>query len=270
VHHIPTIADIERGGMEMFGRADLTPEETLQVENAFRAQRSAETAIPLHSFDITPQMREEITTKGQPLYQVAPPVAIGAGAAMQEEEPTEYAVGGIIKKAGQTIGKAAQSSGMARPVTATKDLTTLQDFHTSLGDRVRERVGEKQNLIESTPFKYDKGQRVFTEDSARKNRLPYEILDRTLYGNQPMRADHPVLGPGMGAVIKDPDTGKSMRTPFEAGYRVRSESPEGWQEYVLPETAIKGNVEMAKGGQVTNDAMWIALQNKQLRKKHGN
>ena len=97
VHHIPTIADIERGGVEMFGRADLTPEETLQVENAFRAQRSAETAIPLHSFDITPQMREEITTKGQPLYQVAPPVAIGAGAAMQEEEPTEYGKGGAVK-----------------------------------------------------------------------------------------------------------------------------------------------------------------------------
>lgn len=250
VHHIPTLADIERGGMEMFGRADLTPEETLQVENAFKAQRSAETAIPLHSFDITPQMREEITTKGQPLYQVAPPVAIGAGAAMQEEEPSEYAGGGIIKKAGQIIGKAAQSSGMAPPVTATKNLTTLQDFHTSLGDRVRERVGEKQNLIESMPFKYDKGQRVFTEDSARKNRLPYEILDRTLYGNQPMRADHPVLGPGMGAVIKDPDTGKSMRTPYEAGYRVRSEGPEGWQEYVLPETAIKGDVEMAGGGAV--------------------
>lgn len=204
---------------------------------------------PFHSFDITPQMREDITTKGVPLYQAAPPVAIGAGA-MQEEQPSEYAGGGIIKKAGQIIGKAAQSSGMARPVTATKDLTTLQDFHTSLGDRIRERVAERQNLIESMPFKYDKGQRVFTEDSARKNRLPYEILDRTLYGNMPMRADHPVLGPGKGAVIRDPETGKAMRTPYEAGYRVRSEDPEGWQEYVLPETAIKGDVEMAGGGAV--------------------
>lgn len=98
VHHIPTMADIQRGGMEMFGRADLTPEETLQVENAFRAQRNAETAIPLHSFDITPQMREEITTKGLPLYQAAPPVAIGAGA-MQEEQPAEYGKGGAVKNA---------------------------------------------------------------------------------------------------------------------------------------------------------------------------
>jgi hypothetical protein len=53
---------------------------------------------PFHSFDITPQMREEITTKGQSLYQAAPPVAIGAGAAMQEE-PAEYAGGGAVKKA---------------------------------------------------------------------------------------------------------------------------------------------------------------------------
>jgi hypothetical protein len=98
VHHIPTIADIERGGMDMFGRADLTPEETLQVEEAFKARRNAETAIPLHSFDITPQMREDITTKGMPLYQVAPPVAIGAGAAMQEEEPAQYAKGGQVSK----------------------------------------------------------------------------------------------------------------------------------------------------------------------------
>ena len=121
VHHIPTIADIERGGMDMFGRADLTPEETLQVEEAFKAQRSAETAIPLHSFDITPQMREEITTKGQSLYQVAPPVAIGAGAAMQEEEPTEYAGGGIIKKAAKALmSRAEQEANFAKFIAESK------------------------------------------------------------------------------------------------------------------------------------------------------
>jgi hypothetical protein len=32
----------------------------------------------------------------------------------------------------------------------------------------------------------------------------------------------------------------------------------------------EADINKAKGGQVTNDAMWIALQNKQLRKKHGN
>jgi hypothetical protein len=32
----------------------------------------------------------------------------------------------------------------------------------------------------------------------------------------------------------------------------------------------EADINKAKGGQVSNDAMWIALQNKQLRKKHGN
>jgi uncharacterized protein YaaR (DUF327 family) len=45
---------------------------------------------PVHSFDITPQMREEITGKGQPLYQ-AIPAGVGAGtlAAPQEEVPEQ-------------------------------------------------------------------------------------------------------------------------------------------------------------------------------------
>lgn len=221
---------------------------------------------PVHSFDITPQMREEITTKGQPLYQVAPPVAIGAGAAMQEEEPAEYAGGGIIKKAGQIIGKAAQSSGMAPPVTATKNLTTMQDFHTSLGDRIRENALEAQKQMESFDYKYDKGQRVFTQDSAAKNKPPYTILGRTRVGNRPMTED----GTIMGKKIIDPETGKTKRTPYEPGYRVRYENGDDWSEFDIPATAIMGDVEMAKGGQVSKDAMWIALQNKQLRKKHGN
>jgi hypothetical protein len=176
--------------------------------------------------------------------------------------------GGIIKKAAQIIGKAAESAGMARPVTATKDLTTLQDFHTSLGDLVRQRAIERQDMIESTPFLYDKGQRVFTKSSSEKNHPPFTILDRTLVGNDPMRSDHPQLGPNMGKAIKDPQTGKTMRTPREPGYRVRQEfGPDDWHEYNIPESAILGDVEMArggivrkaKGGEVSQDAMRMAL-----------
>ena len=49
-----------------------------------------EPSILLHSFDITPQMREDIVGKGQPLYQ-AIPAGIGAGtlAAPQEEVPEQ-------------------------------------------------------------------------------------------------------------------------------------------------------------------------------------
>jgi hypothetical protein len=72
--------------------------ELLRWMNRNNPEAMQQVSVPFHSFDITPQMREDITTKGMPLYQVAPPVAIGAGAAMQEEEPTEYAGGGAVKK----------------------------------------------------------------------------------------------------------------------------------------------------------------------------
>jgi hypothetical protein len=46
--------------------------------------------IPVHSFDITPQMREDIVGRGQPLYQ-AIPAGVGAGtlATPQEEVPEQ-------------------------------------------------------------------------------------------------------------------------------------------------------------------------------------
>jgi len=48
-----------------------------------------EFSTQLHSFDITPSMREEVLTKGQPLYQqIGIPAATGAaGAGMLEDEP---------------------------------------------------------------------------------------------------------------------------------------------------------------------------------------
>jgi hypothetical protein len=52
---------------------------------------------PYHSFDITPEMREQITTQGQPLYQLAPVGgAIGAGMMATDEEPAQYKRGGPV------------------------------------------------------------------------------------------------------------------------------------------------------------------------------
>ena len=100
-----------------------------------------------------------------------------------------YAGGGGVKKMMKdVITSAAEKAGMKAPTVASKDLTTLQDFHTSLGDRVRQGAAERVELMESMPFKYDKGQRVFTEDSAKKNKAPYTIIERTLWGNQIGRA----------------------------------------------------------------------------------
>jgi len=151
-----------------------------------------------------------------------------------------------VMSAMQAITKAAESAGQKAPVTANKSLTGLQDFHTSMLDKVRENAVNARKEMDAFDYQYDKGQRVFTEDSAKKNRAPYEILERYRHGNQVMRGDHPTLGANMGQPIRDPDTGKVMRTPYEAGYRVRGEIG----EMIIPESAIKGAVDKAKGGAI--------------------
>ena len=144
------------------------------------------------------------------------------------------------------ISKAAESAGMKAPVTANKPLTNLQDFHTSFGDSVRKRAADMQAIMDSFNYKYDKGQRVFTEDSARKNWPPMTVLGRVLEGNRIMREDPNDF---LSKKIIDEATGKAKRTPHEPGYKVRLEhSPDNWSEFVIPESAIKGNVDMARGG----------------------
>jgi len=148
--------------------------------------------------------------------------------------------------AADAIGKAAESAGMNKPVTANKDLTTMQDFHTSFGDSVRKRAMDMQATMDSLDYKYDKGHRVFTEDSARKNWPPMTVLGRVLEGNRIMREDPTDF---LSKKIIDPETGKAVRTPYEAGYKVRLEhAPDNWSEFVIPESAIKGSVSEARGG----------------------
>ena len=146
----------------------------------------------------------------------------------------------------QAISKAAESAGQKAPVTANKSLTTTQDFHTSLGDSIRQRVARDQELMDSFNYKYDKGQRVFTEDSAQKNWPPMTVLSRALEGNRMMRENPDDI---LSKKIIDELTGKPKRTPPEPGYRVRLEhSPDNWSEFLIPESAIKGSVDKAKGG----------------------
>lgn len=58
----------------------------------------AEGVVPYHSFDITPQLRDSITEKGQPLYMAAP-LGVGAvGAALEQEEPAQQRKGGAVNQ----------------------------------------------------------------------------------------------------------------------------------------------------------------------------
>jgi hypothetical protein len=114
-------------------------------------------ARTLHTFDITPSMREEVLTKGQPLYQqIGIPAATGAaGAGMLEDEPVfnrsekvnitdnpdtmflelndqHYGVGGAAKKAIKAI------KGTQNVLPAAEREENLQKF---LGNsRIRERL----------------------------------------------------------------------------------------------------------------------------------
>ena len=111
---------------------------------------------------------------------------------------------------------------------------------------IRERAAQTQKMMDEWDYKYKPGQHVFTEDSARKNFPPMRILDRARSGYQVMRED---MNDPFSKKIIDPATGRAMRTPYEPGYRVRMErGPDDWSEFIIPEKAIKGDVEMALGG----------------------
>ena len=181
----------------------------------------------------------QMTPQGQAMAAMRPP--------QQPQQPQPKAKGGRMEdEAAKAIGRAAKSAGMKAPVTAKKSLTTLEDTYQSLGDRIRQGAADRQNLMESMPFKYDKGHRVFTKWSAENRKPPYTVISRALYGNQPMKEDHPKLGPGYGKSIIDPQTGRARRTPYEPAYWVQNDQGEKMH---LPESALLGSVDLAKGGQ---------------------
>lgn len=184
-----------------------------------------------------------MTRQGQALQAMRPnPAPVRPGALMPR-----MADGGSVEDMRRAIANAAKSAGMKAPVVANKNLTTMQDFHQSLGDRVRERATNMQDMIESMPYKYDVGHHVFTAHSAKNNLPPFKVVRRALVGNSPMREDSKI-GPGMGKPIKDPATGKTKRTPYEPGYDVRREHKGEVQEMRIPESAILDK--LAHGGTV--------------------
>lgn len=81
---------VERGSAKGIG-------EVYETREAAQAAADEMSGIPYHSFDITPEMRESITTQGQPLYQLAPVAgAVGAGMMATDEEVPQYKKGGPV------------------------------------------------------------------------------------------------------------------------------------------------------------------------------
>jgi hypothetical protein len=126
--------------------------------------------IPLHAFDITPQMRGEIVEKGQSLYQMAPP-AIGAATFMQE--PEEKKKGGEIKASptyfGQEsigrLGQVAEKLGISlqeamgilakegnSPVKAFLGNLMLADPLKSAGTALQDYTGTPREITPESPY----------------------------------------------------------------------------------------------------------------------
>jgi hypothetical protein len=160
-----------------------------------------------------------------------------------------YGKGGAIKSASEAISNAAKSAGAkSAPLTAEKELTTIEDTYTSLADRVKERVGEANRMMGNFSYSYEPGQYVFTERGAAKNLSPLQIIARVRAGNNPVYKVPGDLGSGR---VIDPETGKTKRTPYEPGYVVRQKFDDGYNEFIIPESAIRGKVDLepyGKGG----------------------
>jgi len=175
----------------------------------------------------------EIIKRGDRYYSV-PRGSVG------EEAPAEFETGGRVGKAKQAIEAAMKKAGQKKGQVADKDLTTLQDFHTSLGDAVRARAAEAQKQMDSWTYEYEPGQYVFTEHGAKKNLPPLKILSKSRVGWDIVREDPNNI---LSKKVIDPETGRAKRTPYEPGYKVRREIGEDWAEFTIPASAIKGSVE---------------------------
>ncbi len=176
-------------------------------------------------------------------------------ARMKAGGEVKAAGGGIVRKAMKAIQKAAESADV-KMTPAIKDLTTMEDAHTGLMDSVREKADQMRKVMEGFEYKYKPGEHVFTESKSKKPLPPWKIIDRQLSGNMVMREPVPPGTPAlMGKIVRDPETGKPLRTPYEPGYKVRREyGPDDWEETIIPESGILGRLDpdepYAKGGEV--------------------
>jgi hypothetical protein len=218
------------------------------------AEKSPGETLKAFSVPVTPQMREKITGEGQKLFAAAPVVGVQGIPGMEEapqqaasepepeveETPALFNDGGRVGKAKKAIEAAMKKAGQKKGQVADKDLTTLQDFHTSIGDRINERVREKMKKMEEFEYSFKPGDRVFTEWSAGNNYAPFEILGKTVTEKRYVR------DPKTSKILRD-EQGNKLQTEQEPGYLVRHQLNFNGEDidhqYVIPAKNIKGIVE---------------------------
>jgi hypothetical protein len=202
----------------------------------------AEGVVPYHSFDITPQLRESITSKGQPLYMAAP-LGAAVDSALEQEEPVQQRKGGAVNQ--DAMNMAVWNKGLGQGL----NILGTGDGIAPYGLRHGTPTAKSKGYFGLLPAS---GGRVSSEISAESDVGEYPLMVPTLN-----REELGVLlsgGRPTDAIYQKAEAWAKRRqeggqSPFAGGSDYR---------YPLPES---------NGGSV--DAMRIAVMNKQLRKQHG-
>ena len=140
---IPSIADANRIGGEMFGISDfnsLSKEQFDMVRKAFDEQARAAYTTKLHTFDITPEMREDILNNGLPMYQRGGEVHMG--------------LGGVALKA-QKAAKAAKAAKVDHPLVfpraAAKTINDIRPIAQRMADQMTGQFVKQNPKVTTNP-----------------------------------------------------------------------------------------------------------------------
>jgi hypothetical protein len=165
--------------------------------------------------------------------------------AKEDAEPQHFGLGGIakvIKKGISALDENNTSKAVGKElnriagsdVSTSKNLTTVEDYHTSIMDEVKRRAQETKKQMDSFDYLYSPNDYVFTEWTSKNNKPPHKILDKAMTNVK-------MLG-------KDSE-GNKIYAPRKPGYWIESTDPEGnVMKYIIPEDAIIGKVEPEKYG----------------------
>jgi hypothetical protein len=158
-------ATVERLGVAGRNLSEMTPQEVID----FNKMVDEAGAMKLHSFPITPEMRESIKQKGLPLYQQIGIPTAGAGAASQMLEPQEepqYGTGGAIAKMALKAAPPPRSPQIIKPSTLTELKKVVQQEKGGYGARRLERAADEVPNLEKL-YQEKALREAFTGDNAK-------------------------------------------------------------------------------------------------------
>ena len=217
---VPPIEEVQRlAGINQDQWRAMTGDERVQLSKDMQAKANAE-GMPLHSFPITPEMRESIKQKGLPLYQQVGIPTAGAGAASQmpEQEEPQYGPGGAISKMALKAAPAPKAPMIIKPSALTELQKIVQQEKGGYGARRLERAADEVPNLEKL-YKEQALKEAFLGDNA-KALMTMNPADFEKYAAKLLPRN--VSVPGV--------MGDKMRQSTEDYVKYLRELPEGFNE----------------------------------------